>query len=359
MFMKLHFNNILIKIFILIFVSFLGGCEKNEIVSVQLQFKDYTSDFDSVWTNYDKKYPLFTYKKIDWNDIYIKYHNKFDNITLEERNNLLVNMLSVLKDEHIVLHTPDDTYIPTYINTSYQRNFNKEYITKFITSLNWHNENKNWGWGESNNIGYIRFLNFYIGNIDIVNFDKALDSLSTTSGIIIDIRKNSGGNLMLIESIWNRFTNLNLEVGYLLYRNGPSHDDYAPKNFVITNPRGEWQYLKPVILLIGRFCGSVGEILAETLSHFDNVTLIGDTTKGSVEATSDFYLSDGLQYPVPIVAYFNILNKPLEWNGVSPDIYFDPSETKNDTVKDVIIEEAIRKITQNAHNLLNPPQTDK
>ncbi len=343
-------NKFFIYFSISICITLFWGCEKNQITPVESQ--GYTADFDSVWTNFNKKYPLFTYKKINWNNIYSEYSNKFKDISLEERNQLLIKMLTIFKDPHIVISNPVTNIGWSYAPSNLQTNFNEQFITKFISTFNWHNENDSWGWGNFDNIGYIRIIYLYSESIDTLKFDMVLDSLKNTKGLIIDLRKEYGGNLLVCEAIWNRFTNLNFEVGYLLYRNGKGHDDFAPKDYVYTIPRGNWQYLKPVIVLIGQLCGSAGEIFAQTFSNFNNSILIGDTTLGAVEAPSEFTLSDGTTYTVPIVAYYDIDGKPLEWRGVPPDIYFDPTEVANNTNEDIIIEKAIDIINQNSNNYL-------
>lgn len=318
------------------------SCENDNIVSSEIE--DYTSDFDSVWTKFALEYPLFEYKKINWDEIYREYNYQFTSISVEERNNKLIEILSIFKDAHIYLKTPDHEQIGQYVPPNFTINFNRQYIENFIDSIAWHRESDNWGWSKLNNIGYIRFTDFHLGSVDSNAFDQALDSLKTTDGIIIDIRELHGGNLNIVGSIWNRFTNNKITVGYQLYRNGPGYNDYAQLIPVITNPKGNWQYLKTVVVLTGQFCFSAGEIFAETMSHFANITLVGDTTFGGVEAPGLYELPDGTEYSVPIVAYLNSEKEPLEWKGVIPDIYILPLQVRNNTTKDITIEKAINII---------------
>lgn len=328
-----------INIFLFFIIFSFWGCQNEYIVNEQLF--DFTSDFDSVWVNYDKTYPLFTYKNIDWYSIRTEHRDKFKNITEHQRNDYLASTLSVLKDGHIFINNSSNNPIPTYINHSYVRNYNEDYLNIFRSMIDWENINSSWGWGKIENIGYIRIKRL---NVDTLQFDSVLDSLRNTVGLIIDLRNNSGGTLPVCRMIWNRFTDKNIKVGYQLYRNGPNHDDFAPEISVVTSPRGDWQYSKMVVLLIGRFCISSGEILAETFSCFENAILIGDTTAGIVTAPITKQLPDGLEYSLPVVAYYNIEGIPLEWNGVSPDIYAYPDELTDVTDKDVLINQAIELI---------------
>lgn len=331
-----------INIFLFLVIFSFWGCQNENIVNEQLF--DFTSDFDSVWVNYDKTYPLFTYKNIDWYSIKTEHRDKFKNITEHQRNDYLASALSVLKDGHIFINASSNNPIPTYINDSYVRNFNEDYLNIFKSSMDWKDINSSWGWGKIENVGYIRIKSLNPNHIDSLGFDLVLDSLKNTDGLIIDLRYNSGGTLPVCSIIWDRFTDKSIKVGYQLYRNGPNHDDFAPEISVVASPRGEWHYSNKVVLLIGRFCVSSGEILAEGFSHFENAILIGDTTAGIVTAPITKHLPDGLEYSLPVVAYYNVEGIPIEWNGVSPDIYTNPDELTDDTDKDVLINQAIELI---------------
>ncbi len=331
----------------LVFFCYILSCDEDNSVNVVSQ--DFTADFDSVWTKFDEKYPLFEYKGIDWAAVSQKYRNQFSLISLEERNNKLIEIFKIFKDAHIYIKTPSQDIIGQYKPPNFTINFNEQFLTDFIDSLDWHKESDFWGWGNKDNVGYIRITGLHVGSMDITNFDKAMDSLMLTNGIILDIRRLTGGNLILTEDVWNRFIDQKITVGYQLYRNGWEHDD-ADTISVITNPRKEWQYIKKVVVLIGQSTFSIGEIFAETMSHFTHATLIGDTTFGGVEAPFLYMLSEGTEYSVPIVAYLNTEKEPLEWKGVIPDIYFDPMESVNNSTKDIVLEEAFKLINQNAYN---------
>jgi peptidase S41-like protein len=330
-------------IFILGFILFLfWSCDNNDIINVELS--DFTSDFDTVWVNFDKTYPLFSFKKIDWDKVRTEHRDKFKDITEYQRNNYLASALSVLKDGHVFINTSSNNLIQTYINNKIIRNYNEEYLDKFKTSISWNKVNDFWGWGKYENIGYIVIKSFNSSNLDSLQFDSVMDSLINTKGIILDLRVNYGGNLNLCSAIWGRFTDKNIEVGTQLYRNGPNHDDYASEIPVFAKPRGGWQYTNKVVMLIGRLCGSAGEIFAETFSHINNAILIGDTPAGIVTATITKELLDGTEYSLPVVAYMDVYGEPLEWNGVSPEIYFNHEELTNITDKDVLINKAIELI---------------
>ncbi len=335
-------NKLLIQHFALLFFIYLIGCQKDNTIAPV--YNDYTNDLDSVWTTFELKYPLFDYSKIDWQNSYKEYKDKFTNISEDERNTLLANLLSIFKDPHIYIISSSGKGISTYNPPNFILNYDTTFLNKFISSINWHSESNALGWGIINNIAYMRITSFSPSDIDTLHFGSIIDSIENTTGLIIDLRKNSGGELPVCENIWNRFTETENIVGYQLYRNGPNHDDFAPEIPVIAKPSTGSRYLKTVVLLIGKNCFSAGELFAEAMTSFSNVTSIGDTTFGYVLAPLAYSLNDGTKYSVPIVAYLDASQKPLEWNGVSPDIYISPELVNNNSQNDSIIDNAFEII---------------
>lgn len=330
-----------------IFILFIIGCQDEELVSPIL--KNYTTDFDSVWFKYDQKYPLFEYKNINWDNISQQYRNRFVSISIESRNELLTEILTIFKDPHIIITPTTGTVISPYVNHSIENNFNAVFINNYLDSILFRKVNDYWGWSIINNVGYFRIKSLSSSNFDTLTFSSIMDSLKTTDGIIIDIREEYGGELPVCEHIWNKFAPIKQTVGYQQYRDGPLHNDFAPLIPVYAMPNYGDQYLNNTVVLIGGYCVSAGEIFANSLSYFSQVTLVGDTTMGAVEATSTFNLPDGTKYTVPIVAYLDIYHHPLEWRGVPPDIYIDPKLIRNNTQKDLAIEKAFEIIQSRTH----------
>jgi C-terminal processing protease CtpA/Prc len=73
-------------------------------------------------------------------------------------------------------------------------------------------------------LGYIHIRSFD-GREDITReFDHAMDSLRDTSGLLLDIRDNSGG--FGHDEIVGRFLHKDTFVGYSYTRNGTKHDQF-------------------------------------------------------------------------------------------------------------------------------------
>ncbi|NER18564.1 S41 family peptidase [Spongiivirga citrea] len=132
----------------------------------------------------------------------------------------------------------------------------------------------------NNNIGYIR-VNNCLSNYDLVNhFDKTVDELYDTNGLIIDLRETAGGgNTVVARAILGKF--LNKEVPYQKHEQPYEEKQYGVKRSWIEYafPFRKF-YNKPVVVLVGHWTGSVGEALGVAFSTFDNVTVVGTKMAG-------------------------------------------------------------------------------
>ncbi|WP_338815021.1 S41 family peptidase [Bernardetia sp. Wsw4-3y2] len=111
-----------------------------------------------------------------------------------------------------------------------------------------------------NNIGIIEIHNSLGANNLIAKFDSVLNSLMNTEGLIIDLRNTvDGGNSYVARAIMGRFINESLPYQVHTveekYDNNPKVDR---KWIEYVNPRAE-QYKKPLVILVGRWTGSMGE----------------------------------------------------------------------------------------------------
>ena len=132
------------------------------------------------------------------------------------------------------------------------------------------------------NIGYIRF-NDSLGNNQTVNdFEKALDQLSNTRGLILDLRNTpSGGNTGVAEPILGRFVAEETPYQVTVPLNSPAIRR-------IVSPQGDEPFSQPIIVLVGRWTGSMGEGMAIGLDGMDRATIVGSKMArlaGGTEAT--------------------------------------------------------------------------
>ena len=157
--------------------------------------------------------------------------------------------------------------------------------------------------------GIIR-INNALGNNDLISeFDIALDQLMDTEGIIIDLRNTvSGGNSYVARGIMSRF--IEEEKPYQKHLFPAKWDGQTQVNrtwMEYVTPRGI-QYQKPVVVLVGRWTGSMGEGLAIGFDGMERATVVGTEMArlaGEVNGFSIKHQSFGFQLPTAKLYHVN------------------------------------------------------
>ncbi|WP_435415664.1 S41 family peptidase [Polaribacter aestuariivivens] len=187
------------------------------------------------------------------------------------------------------------------------------------------------------NIGLITINNSLGDNKLISAFDKVLDSLSTTKAIILDLRNTvSGGNTYVAKGIMSRF--VNQEKPYQKHSLFESYNNQPKikRSFVeYVTPRGK-QYLKPLVVLVGRWTGSMGEGLTIGFDGLQRATIIG----------TEMQKLKGAIYTVPLKNFNFAYNMPAERlfhiNGTSREDFIPKNYINQNNVDvDIFLEKAL------------------
>jgi len=144
-----------------------------------------------------------------------------------------------------------------------------------------------------NNIGIIRLNNSLGQNALIEKFDSAIDSFQNTKGLIIDLRNTTGGgNSYVARGIMSRF--ITKSMPYQLHQSFDESWDNQPiieRSWAeYVSPRNK-QYKNPVVVLVGKWTGSMGEGLAIGFDGLGRAEIIGTEMKRLAGgSTNDFHL---------------------------------------------------------------------
>jgi len=164
--------------------------------------------------------------------------------------------------------------------------------------------------------GYIKMKKMMVDPVSFLpRFDKALEKLWHTRGLIIDIRGNPGGAIVLTDQMLGRFTHRKINYGGILDTEGK----FARLYVVPRHP----VYDHPVIILIDERCASAADYFSYAASHLDNVTLMGRPTRGVVSSPSKLMrLPGGAEVSLVGSGLADLSgNYVVEWTGVQPDVY--------------------------------------
>jgi carboxyl-terminal processing protease len=159
-----------------------------------------------------------------------------------------------------------------------------------------------------NDVAYVRFNTFHPALLaDIIT---AIDEVGGQSGVIMDLRGNSGGDTDAVEVLARYF--LDEAVTFCKLRRGDQTSDWD-----VTPQVGA--YTGPVIVLIDSLTASAGEVFAGCMQGVGRVTIIGERSPGSALYADTLALDDGSVLLYPMAEIRSVEDVVLEGNGVTPD----------------------------------------
>lgn len=176
-------------------------------------------------------------------------------------------------------------------------------------------------------IGYVRFHDSLGDSTSVAAFDRALERLHRTRGLIIDLRDTpGGGNTGVAEGILGRFVERALPYQKHAL---PSADRTAALGrswLEHVSPRGPFTYASPVVVLVGRWTGSMGEGLAIGFDAIGAGTVVGTAMAGLVGATTRIVLPrTGIGINLPFERLFHVKGTPRE--EYQPSVHVDVTQT--------------------------------
>jgi hypothetical protein len=303
---------------------------------------DFTAQFDTLWSTFDREYSYFVHKQIDWNAVRSVYRPQA--LAAADQTSFIAiirEMLGHLHDLHVVIRDPNGRTIPTYDPQSFV-NWDRSVWQQYVARANWTQGQTDWGYGVLEGVPYITIGGWGASSIRSADFDVALERFRNAPAMIIDVRMNPGGNDSLAFEVAGRFARNSVVFGYVKFRNGPSHTDFGPTTARTLNPRGTWQYAGQVLLLIGRRCASSNESFIAAMGQLPNVTLVGDRTAGATGNPGTFQLANGWSYTVSRWIESTVDNQPIEDIGLSPDVFVSTSAGDFSLGRDSVLEWALQ-----------------
>jgi carboxyl-terminal processing protease len=125
-------------------------------------------------------------------------------------------------------------------------------------------------------VGYIRFNDSLGDGATVGEFDRALEALRDTRGLVIDLRDTpGGGNSTVARGILGRF--VTREIGYQKHTAPEEERETGVRRswIELVSPRGPFTYSRDVAVLVGRWTGSMGEGVAIGFDGVGRGTVVG------------------------------------------------------------------------------------
>lgn len=329
---------------------------------------NYTADFEKDLAYFYQVFKEFSIsielQQLDWESIYMSAEQALAvNPTASTLTSSLIDMMVPLKDSHTSLGDEDaDENIsfsgkPLYVtlllqefldlnNLSQIENQEQEqaavvYIEEQIDLLN----NIIFGYADSeaditvaandmliwfqlDGIGYLQIagMSGFAGDDNDEEqalsaletaLDQAMNDLQYTQGLIIDVRRNSGGMDFISLAIASRFTDTKTPVYKKQARLGSARTALRE---VSISPRGNFQYINPIVLLTSASTESAAEIFSMSMANLPHVSLIGEATQGAFSDSLEKSLPLGMPFSLSNEYYLTLDGEWLEGKGVPVDI---------------------------------------
>ena len=199
--------------------------------------------------------------------------------------------------------------------------------------------------------GYIRIVSFG-GRMEIADeFDVALEALKDTPGLVIDIRDSPGGFGHAQPRIVGRFIRARTPVAVSYRKSRPGHHEFRKRQTYFV-PSGDWQYTKPVALLLNAVTGSAADLFACCLTSTGRPITIGTTTHGNLPGVGVYVvLPCDLVVRVSSGYACDAAGRPIESRGNVVQIEAEQSIADVVNGTDSVLERAIEELRKRASSL--------
>ncbi|HEX8275421.1 MAG TPA: S41 family peptidase, partial [Longimicrobiaceae bacterium] len=191
--------------------------------------------------------------------------------------------------------------------------------------------------------GVIRF-NLWAPSL-VGEFDRAVDALRGTDGIVIDLRGNPGGSAFMPAGVTGHFFAEPRLLGVMKVRNGEWRVAANPRR-VTADGRTVEPFAGPVAILVDALSASASEFTAGGMQGVGRARVFGETSAGAVlpSATRRLPNGDVLQY---VTGDFALpTGKRFEGSGVVPDVAAPPTRADLLAGRDPAMDSALRWIAE-------------
>jgi carboxyl-terminal processing protease len=196
-----------------------------------------------------------------------------------------------------------------------------------------------WYGVHSSGLGYI-FIDSFNGREEIVDeFDRALEALRNTPGLILDIRDNTGGFGQ--PKIEGRLLSKRSPACVAFVKTGPGHNSLDRQESIV-RPVGPWQYKNDIALLVNDVTGSAADLFACDLRSARRVKIVGTTTHGNLSGVAAYaVLPCGLVVRVSNGYMSDTKNRPIEGKGNVPDVTVETTVADYLAGRDPVLAKAV------------------
>jgi hypothetical protein len=246
----------------------------------------------------------------------------------EFASKLSADLVEVSKDLHFALR-----YDPEWTEDQRKKE-NKEVLKKIKAQELADAKKKNFGFQQTRilegNIGYLKFDYFEDPAIGSETAASAMQFLSGTDALIIDLRQNNGGVMEMGQFLSSYFYSGKELPLYKYYYNEKNRKKVEREMWLLPSVPGKRMEDVDIYILTSNTTFSAAEWMSYSLQNLKRVTIVGERTAGGAHPIDRKILPDGFSVNIPFGEVKDpITNTDFEGKGVVPDVLCKSEEAVN------------------------------
>ncbi len=326
-------------------------------------------NFEFLWHFFDANYATFPAKHIDWQALYAVYRPRVTpRTTDDELFAILSQLLGPLNDNHVQFRSTDPVrvYMAGYLWDHFSSLGLDRVMTvlqtrpapaRYFTRPLQESENKIFAHGWlAPGIGYLHFNSFQDESGSIKAMDAILEEFRDARAIVVDVRRNMGGDDQIGRLLASRFADRKRLYMTTRDRNGSRHDDYDPPRHFFVEPLGPRQFTGTVILLTNRLSLSAAENFTLAMRVLPHVTVMGGFTSGCFADMETVTMPNRWQFSYAKNLFLDWKGFCWEGIGVPPDLKVMADEMAPPSDADPVLEMAVALIRTGKLSLQDPAE---
>lgn len=172
------------------------------------------------------------------------------------------------------------------------------------------------------NVGYLKFNNFMDASNAGPTAIAAMNFLSHTDALIIDLTDNGGGSPSLIQLITTYFFDEPKHINSFYIRDGEKTEQF----WTLTYVPGERMLETDIYILTSGYTFSGAEEFTYNLKNMKRAVIVGETTGGGAHPVDQHIINDHFGVSIPFGKAVNpITNSNWEGTGIEPHVKAEKS----------------------------------
>ena len=182
--------------------------------------------------------------------------------------------------------------------------------------------------GDGYKVGYMVIYEFQGDAAEGVKQAVEYFNENGAQALVVDLRNNPGGELGVVTSIVETLLPEGM-YAYIEDRHGNRQEFYSKSE--------GWG--RPMAVLVNGYSASASELFTGAAKDMGAAVIVGETTFGKGIVQSVIALPDGSGYQFTSARYFTPSGHVIQGNGITPDVYVEPSGEYDTSVLSAMIAE--------------------